>query len=212
MIAPRFSRSDCSRLGSANPNRERPLVLEPVRLDQVHQPGGERHAGADRPGQQEDAVHRPPERRRAPPARPSRRRGGANQPAATTRPSTSGSTNTPTATGLGERTIRYRPISARIHDSTSSDSNDRRHRQTSVARPGQVRQVGRLDQPSPGPSGRRSGTSGPRCGPRTGPARSASARPYVPAKQRTLKRSMAPTLPAPRLPLPRLRGDAPSGP
>ena len=48
---------------------------------------------------------------------------GANQPATTTRPSTSGSTKIPTATGLGERNIRYSPIRATIHDSSISDSN-----------------------------------------------------------------------------------------
>ena len=36
---------------------------------------------------------------------------------------TSGKTNVPTATGRGDRTIRYSPIAAKIHDSTSSDSN-----------------------------------------------------------------------------------------
>ena len=123
VIAPRFSRSDCSRLGSANPNRGGRLCLSRLRLDQVHQPGGERHAGADRPGQQEDPVHRPPERRRArPSSAPVRRRAARTSPPTTTRASTSGSTNTPTATGLGDRTIRYSPISATIHDSTSSDS------------------------------------------------------------------------------------------
>ena len=48
---------------------------------------------------------------------------GANQPAMITRPSTSGSTNIPAATGLGERTIRYSPIKATIHESTMTDSN-----------------------------------------------------------------------------------------
>ncbi len=48
---------------------------------------------------------------------------GANQPAPITRPSTRGSTNIPTATGLGERTIKYRPIRATIHDSSISEPN-----------------------------------------------------------------------------------------
>ena len=46
-----------------------------------------------------------------------------NQPAIITRPSTSGSTNIPMATGLGECTTKYSPINATIHESTINDSN-----------------------------------------------------------------------------------------
>ena len=130
------------------PEPRRPLVLEPV----APGPG----TSARRRTPRTCRPPRPAGRSRAPcprtrvappqssPSRPSR---GARPPATTTRASTSGSTNSPTATGRGERTIRYRPISARIHDRTSSDSN------TVVtgsrcARPRQVGQVGRLHEPA----------------------------------------------------------------
>ncbi len=47
----------------------------------------------------------------------------ANSPAPTTNPSTSGSTNIPTATGRGERNVRYSPIRAMIQERSISEPN-----------------------------------------------------------------------------------------
>ncbi len=55
--------------GQLEAESRRSLVLEPIRLGQVHQPGGERHARADRPDQVEHPVGRPPEPGRPAPAR-----------------------------------------------------------------------------------------------------------------------------------------------
>ena len=128
VIAPRLTRSLLLEARQRQPEPRRLLGLESPHLGQVHEPGGERHAGEDGAGQQEDAVDRAPEGASGRPSSQSDSR-GANQPAATTRPRTSGSTNRPTATFRGQWTIRYRPIRATIQDSDHQRLEGRGHRQ-----------------------------------------------------------------------------------
>ena len=132
--------------------------------------------------------------RSCPPSRASPTVRGANQPATITRPSTSGSTNIPTATGLGERTIRYSPIKATIHDSTMTDSNAVVTSTSGFLSARLARNAVWTSQPSAIKPAARYQRTALRT---TNRASSASrARPYVPAKQRTDNRSITSTLPA----------------
>ena len=122
VIAPRFSRSDCSRLGSANPNRGGRLCLSRFDCTRYISPAANATQVLTAPA----SRNRPctvPQNAVAPPQWLQSACRGANGPRRPPGPAPAAARTRPTATGLGERTIRYSPISATIHDSTSSDSN-----------------------------------------------------------------------------------------
>ena len=123
-----------------------PLMFEPIGLDQVHQAGGKRHARADRPGQEENAVHRAPEPSGPPPLVPLRR--PRREP---TRQQHQGQHQR-----KHEQADRH--LTGRADHQVQADQGqdprqhqqrleDRRHRHL-VLRPAQVRQVRRLHQPA----------------------------------------------------------------